>query len=107
MDAGDAVGTGRAEKAVGYYGQVWSLAMFIRSVPRYNKGMQRMIADAENGRIHLALGLTPEALARLRRHGRAYNRTVATPLFKHYISDDLAMFDMDYLAFSRKLAGLK
>ena len=107
MDAGDAVGTGIAEKAVGFYGQVWALSMFIRSVPKYNKGMQRMVADAQNGRMHLALGLTAETLAKLRRHGRAYNRTVSVPLFKHYISDDQAMFDMEYLAFARRLAGLK
>jgi len=107
MDAGDAVGTGVAEKAVGYYGQVWALSMFIRSTPRYNKGMRRMISDAENGRMHSALGLTAEALTALKRHGRAYNRTVSAPLFKHYISNDLAMFDTEYLAFSRNLAGLK
>ena len=107
MDAGDAVGTGIAEKAVGYYGQVWALSMFIRSVPKYNKGMQRMISDAQNGRMHLAMGLTAKALADLKRHGRAYNRTVSTPLFKHYISNDPETFDKEYLAFSRKLAGLK
>jgi len=69
--------------------------------------MQQMIADAQNGRMHLALGLTADALAKLKRHGRAYNRTISTPLFKHYISNDQAMFDMEYLAFARKLAGLK
>ena len=107
MDAGDAVGTGIAEKAVGYYGQVWALSMFIRSTPKYNKGMRRMVSDAQNGRMHLALGLTADALAALKRHGRAYNRTVSAPLFKHYISDDPAVFDVEYLAFSRKLAGLE
>lgn len=107
MDAGDAVGTGIAEKAIGYYGQVWALALFIRSVPEYNKGMQRMIADAQDGQIHVALKLTADALAKLKRHGRAYNRTIATPLFKHYICDDLERFEIEYLAFARKLAGLK
>ncbi len=107
MDAGDAVSTGIAAKAIGYYGQVWALSMFIRSVPEYNSGMQQMIADAQDGRMHRAMGLTAEALAKLKRHGRAYNRTVATPLFKHYISNDLEAFEAEYLAYSRKLAGLK
>jgi hypothetical protein len=107
MDAGDAIGTGISEKAVGYYGQVWALAMFIRSVPEYNAGMQRMVADAENGQIHLAMGLTADALRKLKRHGRAYNKTVSTPLFKHYISDNIEAFETEYLTFARKLAGLK
>jgi hypothetical protein len=107
MDAGDAVGTGRTEKAVGFYGQVWALSMFIRSVPKYNEGMQRMIADAENGRMHVGLGLTADALKKLKRYGRAYNRTVSTPLFKHYICDDIEAFNAEYLAYARKLAGLK
>ena len=108
MDAGDAVGTGIAEKAVGFYGQVWALSMFIRSEPKYNAGMQRMIADAENGRMHLAMGLkSPNALTQLKRRGRAYNRTVSTPLFKHYISNDLEAFEAEYLAYARKLAGLR
>jgi len=107
MDAGDAVGTGIAEKAIGYYGQVWALSMFIRSVPAYNSGMQRMIADAESGRMHLAMGLDATALTKLRRRGRAYNKTVSVPLFKHYISDDLDAFEAEYLAYARKLAGLK
>jgi len=107
MDAGDAVGTGIAEKAIGYYGQVWALSMFIRSVPKYNAGMKQMIADAQDGQMHLTLNLTADALKKLKRHGRAYNKTVATPLFKHYISSDLEGFEAEYLAFARKLAGLK
>ena len=107
MDAGDAVGTQIAEKAIGYYGQVWALSMFIRSVPEYNAGMQRMIADAQEGRMHVGIGLTADALTKLKKHGRAYNRTVSTPLFKHYISDDTNAFEAQYLAYARKLAGLK
>ncbi|MBT3198601.1 MAG: hypothetical protein HN350_01675 [Phycisphaerales bacterium] len=106
MDAGDAVGTGRIEKAVAYYGQVWSLAMFIRSQPIYNAGMQRMIADAQDGKIHNAMGLTADALKKLKRRGRAYNRTIAAPIFEHYICDDLERFEREYMAFSRELAGL-
>ncbi len=107
MNAGDAVSTGIAEKALGYYGQVWALSMFIRSVPKYNAGMQRMIADAQDGRMHIAMGLTADALTKLKRYGRAYNRTVAAPLFKYYISDDTEAFEVQYKAFARKLAGLK
>ncbi len=107
MDAGDAVGTGIAKKAVGYYGQVWALSMFIRSVPEYNAGMQRMIADAESGQMHRGIGLSAAALAKLKRHGRAYNKTIAVPLFKHYIASDLEAFETGYLAYARKLAGLK
>ena len=107
MDAGDAVGTGISKKAIGYYGQVWALSMFIRSVPEYTAGMQRMIADAESGQMHRAMNLSAAALAKLKRYGRAYNKTIAAPLFKHYIDSDLEAFETQYLAYARKLAGLK
>lgn len=106
MDAGDTVG-GTPGKAVGYYGQVWALSLFLWSVPEYRAGVQRLIRDARDGRLHLALGWPEVAILRLRRMGRPYNRTVSEPLFKHYISDDVEAFDRDYLAFARKLAGLK
>jgi len=106
MDAGDAVG-GMPEKSVGYYGQVWALSLFLRSVPEYRAGMRHLIRDARDGKLHVALGQPEFAVLRLRRMGRPYNRTVSKPLFRHYISDDMEAFDRDYFAFARKLAGLR
>ena len=105
MDAGDVIG-GFTEKAVGYYGQLWALVGFLRSRDDYRAGLARLIADAEAGRLHVAMKLPADALPKLRRRGRAYNRTVSQPLFRYYITDDLATFEREYRAFAMKFAGL-
>ena len=106
LDAGDVVGTAPG-RAVGYYGQLWALAVFLRSSDRYRPGLERMLADAEAGRFHEALKLPRRAVAELRRRGRTYNRTVSEPLFRHYITDDLETFDREFLEFASKLARLR
>ncbi|MCJ7543456.1 MAG: hypothetical protein MUP47_02645 [Phycisphaerae bacterium] len=105
-DSGEAVG-GSHEQAVGYYGQLWALAQFIRSEPATRAGMQRLLADAEAGRLHEALKTSADDLAALRRHGRAYNKTVSLPLFRQYIAPDLAAFENDYKQFATRLARLQ
>ena len=106
MDAGDAVGA-HTERATAYYGQLWALVKFIRSDPATSAGLDRLIADAEAGRLHQAVGVPPEALAELRLRGRIYNQTVSEPLFRKYISDDLPAFEKRYKEFCMRLTGLK
>jgi len=106
MDPGDVV-THSTEHAVGYYGQLWALVKFIRSRPEYRAGLERMLADAEAGRFHEALGLPARAIGELQLRGRIYNRTVSEPLFRHYITTDLAGFEREYLAFAYKLTKLE
>jgi hypothetical protein len=105
MDSGDALRKPQHE-SVGYYGQVWALVQFLRSDERYRPRLERMLADARDGKFNEALGLPPEALPKLRTMGREYNRHVSRPLFAHYITDDLETFDREYKAFARDLAGL-
>lgn len=106
MDGGDVVGKS-TQAAVGYYGQLWALAYFIRTDPRYRQSMARMLADAEAGRFHEALDLPACALGELRSHGRRYNRVVSEQLFRHYISDDLDAFDREFYQFAKKLIDLQ
>ncbi|HUT61181.1 MAG TPA: hypothetical protein VNA25_25310 [Phycisphaerae bacterium] len=106
MDAGDAVG-GYTERTVGYYGQLWALVQFIRSDPSYSAGLDRLLADAEAGRLNEALGVPRGALKELRLRGRAYNQTVSEPLFKHYICDDLKTFEKRFKHFAARLAKLE
>jgi len=94
------------ECAIGYYSQLWALALFLRSHPTYRVGMERLMADAEAGRFAQTLNLPP-ALARIRHRNNLYNRSLAEPLFRRYITDDLAAFDAEYLAFAKKLADLQ
>ncbi len=104
-DSGEAIG-GSAQQAVGYYGQLWALVQFIRSVPAYRTGMQRLLADAEAGTLYRAMNLSPQDLAALRHNGRAYNKSVSLPLFRYYISQDLVGFEKQYKEFARKLVRL-
>ncbi len=106
MDAGDVTVKG-TERAVSFYAQLWALSMLIRSHPVYREGLKRLIADAEVGRFHAALKLPPAALGKLRGLGRAYNRTVSEPIFRHYITADLDAFDREFLDFAKKVAGLE
>jgi predicted transcriptional regulator len=106
MDSGEAVG-GSQEAATGYYGQLWALAQFIRSNPATLAGMQRLLADAEAGRLNQALNVSPRELAALRHRGREYNKTVSLPLFRIYITADLPSFEKDFKAFAVKLERLQ
>ena len=110
MDAGDAIGghgVDRTRKAVGYYAQLWALVQMLRARPAYRDGLERLIRDAQAGRLHEALGYPRFKLDQLRRQGRAYTHVVGEPLFLHYISDDLEAFEREYRAFARELVGLE
>jgi len=106
MDAGDAVGT-TTERAVGYYGQLWALAGFIRSRDEYRAGLGRLLRDAEAGRISQAMGIDPAQFARLRGKGRAYNKELSEPIFRHYIASDLETFERQYRAYAEKITSLR
>jgi hypothetical protein len=106
MDAGDAVGSSE-QKAVGYYGQLWGLVRFLRSEAVYSAGLDRLLADAEAGRLHTALGVPAAALAELRARGRDYNKAVSLQLFRHYITGDLPAFEKRYKDFCYRLVGMK
>lgn len=105
MDAGDAVAKG-TDRAVSYYAQLWVLSIMLRTGPDYRRGFDELISDAEAGRFAESLGLPPGTLSLLSKRGRAYNRKMSAPLFRHYITDDLDAFDREYLAFARRFARL-
>jgi len=106
MDAGDAVGNA-TERAVGYYGQLWALAGFIRSRDAYCTGLQRLLRDAEAGRLSRAMGIDRAQFARLRNTPRAYNRELSEPIFRHYIASDLEAFERQYRAYAEKVTSLR
>lgn len=106
MDAGD-IATRPTEEAVGYYGQLWALVQFIRSREPYRLGLQRLLADAEAGRLDAAMGLTPDAFSALLAKGRLYNQAVGEKLFRHYICDDLTGFEQAFRPYAARLAKLR
>jgi hypothetical protein len=95
------------EYSVGWYGQVWALSLFLRSSPKYRDGFARALADAQAGRFHLALEMSAADLNGLQRSGGAYNKTLALPLFRHYVTPDLKTFDREFRAFANKLVELE
>jgi hypothetical protein len=107
MDAGHAIGGKMPEEAVGYYGQLWALARFLRSRPDLRAKLSRLLADAEAGRLYRAMDVPPEALAKLRPMGRAYNQTISRPVFRFYIAQDLEAFAKEYRAYAMRLAELE
>ncbi len=102
MDAGDAIAQGN-ERAVAYYAQLWALASYIRSVPAYRQGMERMIADAADGRLAQGAGRNAIAFALLKADGKKYNRTLSLLLFERYITRDTTGFEKGLRAHADKL----
>jgi hypothetical protein len=103
----EAVSTHHTAKAVGYYGQLWALVQYIRSIPRYRQGMQQLVRDARAGVLHTKLGMTRRGLRQLRRNALVYNRTVAVPLFRAYVEEDLDAFEEGYRAYTRELTMIE
>jgi hypothetical protein len=103
MDAGDAIGDHQG-KATGYYAQVWSLVLFIRDHADYREGLQQMLNDAAAGTMVDQIGIPSSELPP--GQGRAFNRMISVPAFRHYITDDLEAFEKEWLAYAKKLAGL-
>ncbi|MCD6364902.1 MAG: hypothetical protein J7M14_03415 [Planctomycetes bacterium] len=105
MDAGDVI-TETTEGALSWYGQLWALALFLRSSEEYKGGLQRLLAAAEAGEFHRALNVPKAALERLQQRGRLYNRVISRKVFEYYITDDLVTFEQRYRHFARKLAKI-
>lgn len=105
MDAEDNA-TGRTDRAVEYYGQLWALLLTIYSDPQYAAGVRRMLADAGEGRLRDELGIPRAEWARLVRDAKLYNREVGRRALTHYIDADLSRLQARYEAHARRLAGL-
>ncbi len=105
MTSRDAVQLG--DGAVGYYGQLWSLILYIRSEPAYRAGFERMIAAAAEGTLHQAVGLSAADMRRLEHLSDEYNERIATKAFRYYITDDLDTFERGWKTYARKLVDIR
>lgn len=81
-----------------YYAELWSLTLFLQNSPRYNKGLERMLADANAGTLGKTLtgtGVDPDG------YSERWN-TAAGPLYlKTYITSDVAGLQRGYEAWAR------
>jgi len=105
MTTGDTM-KGTTSDTLEWYAQAWALAMFLRTSEDYSEGFFHMLADGRDGVFHRALGLPLTGFDKIQMRGGTHSRTVATALFKHYITPDLDTFERRYVAFSRKLVDL-
>jgi hypothetical protein len=94
-------------RSVGYYGQLWSLILYIRSVPEYREGFEQMMADAQAGRFDTPLELPAGAIESLMQRPTVYTARFAVPLFEYYITDDLDTFNREWKSFARDLVDLR
>lgn len=81
-----------------YYGELWSLVLFLENTPRYKPGLSRLLADATSGHLAQNLagtGVTPAEITNFTEHWNA----VAGPLYlKKYINPDLDALNKEYVA---------
>ncbi len=95
------------EGAVGYYGQLWSLVLYIRSEPTYQAGFERMLAAAAEGTLHEAVGLSAVDMRRLERLSSEYNQYIAEKVFRYYIAEDLDAFERGWKTYARQLVDIR
>jgi hypothetical protein len=93
--------SGEQTKTVGYYGQLYALTCFLRHDETYGPKWRTMLQDAREGGFNEVL-----SPGQLQIKGMFYYRLVGQKLFEHYITNDLAAFEADFLRYARKLVKL-
>ncbi len=107
MHSMEAMKLGVAERVVAYYGQLWALTQMLLAEPEYRRGLRALLADAQRGALHEALGMSRRRFDRLRRDGLRVNREISIPLFRHYIDADLDRFEGEFRRFAIQTAQLE
>ncbi|MEY3021197.1 MAG: hypothetical protein RIS86_393, partial [Planctomycetota bacterium] len=89
---------------LGYYAQVWALVHFLNEGEggRYRAGLERLLADAVEGRISSTLWQSSKAGTRNERR-LAIGRQVGPAVMREYFSEDLERISREYEAFVRGL----
>jgi hypothetical protein len=88
-----------------YYGQLWSLVLFLENSPAYRQGLQRMLTDANDGKLTQALKGTSVTQGEIDKFTERWN-TVAGPAYlKKYITADTEGLQREYEAFIRELTS--
>jgi hypothetical protein len=103
MDAGDAL-SHDPDRPLGFYAQLWSLGLYLRSQPRWRQGLEELLQDAQAGRMHEKLGLSGEDFRRIAQHPRNYNRFVGGRVIGAYFRSDPDKLEADWKRYARQLA---
>ncbi len=92
---------GSETKTVGYYGQLYALMTFLRHSEIYGPKWRALFQAARDGKFSDVL-----SQGQLQMQGLYYYRLTGEPLFKHYITEDLAAFEADFQRYARQLVKL-
>jgi len=88
-----------------YYSQLWSLVLFLKNSPKYQQGLQRLLADANDGQLAACLNGTGVTKREIDNFTERWN-TVAGPVYlKKYITADTAALQQEYENWIRELTG--
>lgn len=87
-----------------YYAQAWALVHFLNEGEggRYRKGLERLIADAVEGRISSTIWESNKAGTRNERR-RAIGAQVGPAVMREYFDEDIARISVEYEAFVRAI----
>ena len=86
-----------------YYSQLWSFVLFLQHSPKYSKGLQELLADADSGTLAKSLAGTGVSPREVENFTERWN-TVAGPVYmKKYIAPDLNALQREYEAWAREL----
>jgi hypothetical protein len=79
-----------------YYAQLWSLVLFLKNSPKYQQGLQRMLSDANEGKLTATLTGTGVTRREIDNFTEKWN-TVAGPVYlKKYIAADVNLLQHEY-----------
>jgi hypothetical protein len=85
-----------------YYAQLWSLVLFLKNSPKYQQGLQRLLADANDGKLTQCLAGTGVTKREIDNFTERWN-TVAGPVYlKKYISADVNQLQAEYEAWCKE-----
>lgn len=93
--------SGGQGKAVGYYGQLYALASFLRRDETCGPKWRTMLREAREGNLGAVL---PEGQQNLR--GPFCHQLAGRTLFEHYITGDLEAFEVEFRSYARRLVRL-
>jgi hypothetical protein len=88
-----------------YYAQLWSLTLFLKNSPKFRPGLDRLLADAKDGKLTACLAGTSVTRQEIENFSERWN-TIAGPVYlKTYITPDVAGLQREYEAWIRELTA--
>jgi len=86
-----------------YYAQLWSFTLFLQHTPKYNAGLDRLLADATQGTLARTLG---NSVSRrdIDNFTERWNAVAGPAYMRRYISADLPQLQREYEAWLRNFA---